>query len=181
MNVLIAYHSDYGNTKKMAEAIAAGMKASQTDISVQLQSAEHCTLNDLTDADVIIFGTSVHMGSMAWPLKKLIDQAGKLWMDGSLEGKVAGVFATGGGFGGAGGGVEQTMISLYSNFLEHGMLVIGFPKSLPGYADGGLQWGPYGRSGNHQGMPSQVSDASLVAARSYGAHLAETAAHIIRD
>ncbi|MDQ6970905.1 MAG: NAD(P)H-dependent oxidoreductase [Mariprofundus sp.] len=180
MNALIAYHSDYGNTKKMAEAIAAGMKASQTDISIQLKSAEHTTLNDLSDADVIVFGTPVHMGSMAWPLKKLIDQAGKLWMDGSLEGKVAGVFASGGGFGGAGGGVEQTMVSLYSNFLEHGMLVIGFPKSLPGYADGGLQWGPYGRSANHQGMPSQISDASLVAARSYGAHLAETTARIIR-
>jgi len=179
MNVLIAYHSDYDNTHKMAEAIAAGMKASQTDMVTQLKSAEHTTLNDLMDADVIVFGSPVHMGSMAWQLKKLIDQASKLWMDGSLEGKVAGVFATGGGFGGAGGGVEQTMISLYSNFLEHGMIVIGFPKSLPGYADGGLQWGAYGRTGNHEGMPSGISDSSLIAARSYGAHLAETAARII--
>jgi len=180
MHVLIAYHSDYGNTKKMAEAIAAGMKVGQADITVSVTSAADTSLADLTDADVIVFGTAVHMGSMAWPMKKLIDQASKLWMDGSLEGKVGGVFATGGGFGGGGGGVEQTMISLYSNFLEHGMFVIGFPKSLPGYADGGLQWGPYGRSGNHEGMPAGVSDAALAAARSYGSHLAETAANIVR-
>jgi NAD(P)H dehydrogenase (quinone) len=55
------------------------------------------------------------------------------------------------------------------------MTVIGFPKSLPGYADAGLQWGPYARCGNHEGMPQSITDAQLVAARSYGAHIAETA------
>jgi len=113
-----------------------------------------------------------------WQMKQLIDRAAKLWMEGALEGKVGGVFATGGGFGGAGGGVEQTMIALHSNFLEHGMLVVGFPKSLPGYADGGLQWGPYGRSGNHEGIPDTVSDSALTAARSYGSHLVEVASKI---
>jgi len=179
MQVLIAYHSDYGNTKKMAEAIAAGIRASKADLSIDLHTAEETSLQDLLVADMIVFGTPVHMGSMAWQMKQLIDRAAKLWMEGALEGKVGGVFATGGGFGGAGGGVEQTMIALYSNFLEHGMLVVGFPKSLPGYADGGLQWGPYGRSGNHEGMPDTVSEAALAAARSYGAHLAEVATHII--
>jgi len=119
------------------------------------------------------------MGSMAWPVKKLIDETAKLWMEGPLEGKIGGVFATGGGFGGAGGGVEQTLVSLHSNFLEHGMIVVGFPKSLPGYADGGLQWGPCGRSGNHEGMPAALSDGSLTAARSYGAHVAEMAKRLM--
>ncbi|MDQ6981996.1 MAG: NAD(P)H-dependent oxidoreductase [Mariprofundus sp.] len=173
MQVLIAYHSDYGNTKKMAEAIAAGIRAGRAGVSIDLRTAEETSLQDLLAADMIVFGTPVHMGSMAWQVKQLIDRAAKLWMESALEGKVGGVFATGGGFGGAGGGVEQTMIALHSNFLEHGMLVVGFPKSLPGYADGGLQWGPYGRSGNHEGMPDTVSEAALVAARSYGAHLAE--------
>jgi len=175
MKILIAYHSDYGNTKKMADAIAAGIKVVDAAASLRLLVADAVGLEDLLAADVIVFGTPVHMGSMAWQLKQLIDRAAKLWMEGALEGKIGGVFATGGGFGGAGGGVEQTMISLYSNFLAHGMLVVGFPKSLPGYADGGLQWGPYGRSGNHEGMPQGVSDAALAAARSYGAHLAEIA------
>ncbi len=178
MRVVIAYHSDYGNTKKMAEAIAAGMRAGRADISIDLHTAEEISLQDFLAADVIVFGTPVHMGSMAWQMKQLIDRTAKLWMEGALEGKVGGVFATGGGFGGAGGGVEQTMIALYSNFLEHGMIVIGFPKSLPAYADGGLQWGPYGRSGNHEGMPDTVSEAALAAARSYGSHLIEVASKI---
>ncbi|NWF37743.1 Trp repressor-binding protein [Mariprofundus sp. NF] len=175
MDVLIAYHSDYGNTKKMADAIAAGMKVANPAVAAKLQTAEATSLDDLVAADVIVFGAPVHMGSMAWQMKELIDRAGKLWMEGALEGKVGGVFATGGGFGGAGGGVETTMIALHSNFMEHGLITVGFPKSLPGYADGGLQWGPYGRSGNHEGMPGSVSEGALAAARSYGAHLAEVA------
>ncbi len=175
MHAVIAYHSDYGNTKKMADAIAAGMRAASPDIRLIIRSATETTLEDLQDADLIIFGTPVHMGSMAWQMKQLIDRAGKLWMEGALEGKVGGVFATGGGFGGAGGGVEQTMIALHSNFLEHGMIVVGCPRSMPGYAYGGLQWGVYGRSGNHDGMPGSVSDGALTAARSYGAHLIEIA------
>ena len=181
MQVLMVYHSDYGNTKKMADAIAAGIRAGMPAAVVDMYSPEAVSLEKMCAADVIVFGTPVHMGSMAWQMKQLIDRAAKLWMEGGLEGKIGAVFATGGGFGGAGGGVEQTMISLHSNFLAHGMLVIGFPKSLPGYADGGLQWGPYGRSGNHEGMPAGVSDAALTAARSYGAHLAETAASILSE
>jgi len=179
MQVLIAYHSDYGNTKKMAEAIAAGMRVGRSNLTVDLHTTTETSLQDLQAADVLVFGTPVHMGSMAWQMKQLIDRAAKLWMEGALEGKVGGVFATGGGFGGAGGGVEQTLIALHSNFLEHGMLVVGFPKSLPGYADGGLQWGPYGRSGNHEGMPETISDAALAAARSYGAHLAEISTNMM--
>jgi len=179
MQVLISYHSDYGNTRKMAEAIAAGFRVVDAAARVELKLAEMTGLDDLTGADVIILGSPVHMGSMAWPVKKLIDEAAKLWMEGALEGKIGGVFATGGGFGGAGGGVEQTLVSLHSNFLEHGMIVVGFPRSLPGYADGGLQWGPCGRSASHEGMPAALSDGSLTAARSYGAHVAEVAARLM--
>lgn len=179
IKVLISYHSDYGNTEKMAQAIAAGARSVSGKITTELIQATDTTLENLQKADVIIFGTPVHMGSMAWQLKQLIDRSGKLWMENLLEGKVGGVFATGGGFGGAGGGVESTMIGLHSNFLEHGMLVIGFPKSMPGYADGGLQWGAYARCGNHEGMPQAITEAQLAAARSYGAHLAETAERIL--
>ncbi|MDT8375099.1 MAG: NAD(P)H-dependent oxidoreductase [Mariprofundaceae bacterium] len=178
LNILISYHSDYGNTAQMAKAIAAGAKAA-TECEITVKQAVDTELDDLTHADLIIFGTPVHMSCMAWQLKQLIDRAGKLWMENLLEGKVGGVFATGGGFGGGGGGVESTMVSLYSNFLEHGMVVIGFPKSLPGYADAGLQWGPYARCGNHEGMPQPITEAQLAAARSYGAHIAETAPHFL--
>ncbi|MBF0282011.1 MAG: flavodoxin domain-containing protein [Zetaproteobacteria bacterium] len=175
MRILIVFQSDYGHTKSMAESIAAGAKAVAPESEIVLQIAEQTSNEDLEHADVLFFGTPVHMGSMAWSMKKLVDQGAKLWMENRLEGKVGGVFVTGGGFGDAGGGVETTMIGLHANFLEHGMMVVGFPKSLPGYADGGLQWGAYARCATHEGMPKELSATQQVGARSYGAHVVEVA------
>jgi len=178
MKALIVYHSDYGNTEKMASAIAAGMRSTASDTHIELKQAVDTSPDDLLDADLIVFGTPVHMGSMAWQMKKLIDEAASLWMENALQGKLGGVFVSGGGFGGAGGGAELTMAGLHANFLEHGMLVAGFPRSALGYADGGLHWGVYARSGNHEGMPQGIHDSQLTAARSYGAHLIEVAGRL---
>lgn len=179
MHILIAYHSDYGSTEKMAQAIAAGVQAAQMTSHVKIKLAADIQLHELESADVIFFGTPVHMGSMAWPMKKLMDQTSKLWMEDLLEGKVGGVFACGGGLGGAGAGIEQTLIALHAHFLEHGMVVVGFPKSLPSYSHGGLHWGACARTSSSDGMPQGISDASLSAARSYGAHVANTAAQLL--
>jgi len=179
MKVLIVYHSDYQHTKCVADAIAAGAKAALEDEGlppvVSSKQAAEASLEDLQCSDVLIFGSPVHMGSMAWQMKQLIDMGSKLWMAGSLEGKLGGVFATYGGYGGAGGGVEQTLMSLHANFLEQGMLVCGFPRSLSGFADAGIHWGLAVRTGNDEGMPEGVAELGLVAARAYGAHVVETA------
>ncbi len=179
MQVLIAYHSDYQHTQHVADAVAAGANAALADAGISrqaiLKQAVDVSLDDLSDADVLIFGSPVHMGSMAWQMKQLIDAGAKLWMAGELEGKIGGVFATYGGFGGAGGGVEQALMALHANFLEHGMLVCGFPRSLSGFADAGIHWGLAVRTGNDEGMPEGVRESALVAARAYGAHVVETA------
>jgi len=179
MQVLIAYHSDYTHTQAVADAIAAGATAALADANevpdIALKQAVDVHLDDMRFADVLIFGSPVHMGSMAWQMKQLIDSGSKLWMAGELEGKIAGVFATYGGYGGAGGGVEQTLVALHANFLEHGMLVCGFPRSLSGYAHAGLHWGLAVRTGNEEGMPEGIDEAALLAARAYGSHVIETA------
>jgi len=175
MHILISFHSDYGHTENMATAIAAGCQASFPDAALHILTAEQTQLSDFERADVIFLGTPVHMGSMAWGMKKLLDSTSKLWMEDLLEGKVGGVFACSGGLGGAGGGIEQTLISLHSLLLEHGMIAVGFPKSLLGYADAGIQWGVAARTGNHEGMPQAISDAALTACRSYGAHVCRVA------
>jgi NAD(P)H dehydrogenase (quinone) len=181
MHTIIAYHSDYEHTARVAQAVAAGLAAAGTpQDTVVLRSVLELDVNELIDADVIVFGTPVHMGSMAWQMKQFIDKTSSLWMEAALEGKIAGAFVSCGGFGGAGGGAEHTLIGLHSNALEHGMLMVGFPKSLPGYADAGLQWGLCVRSGNHEGMPTAITDAHLRAARSYGAHLRDTADRMYR-
>jgi NAD(P)H dehydrogenase (quinone) len=176
VNVLIVYATDWGNTKKMAEAVAAGAK-SVPGTAVSVKPAEAAAADDLTAADAVIVGTPVHMGSADWRVKKFIDTVcSGLWMKNAMAGKVGAVFATGSGFGNAGGGVELTLLGLLSNFAELGMVIVPLPKNTPGYPKGGLQWGPYGRSMGENMEQTGLADEQTVAARHHGANVARLAA-----
>ena len=170
--VLIVYATDYGNTKAMAESVASGAK-SVNGTQVEIKEAEHTTTEDVLSCEAMIVGSPVHMGSPDWRIKKFIDTVcSKLWMKDALNGRVAGVFASGGGFGSAGGGCELTMLALLNNFAELGMIMIPFPKNTPGYRYGGLQWGPYGRSMDLDMKPSKVHPEALEASFHHGANIA---------
>lgn len=175
IKVSVIYATDYGNTKKMAESIAAGAQSvSGTQLSLKI--AEEIKDEDLLSSDAIIIGTPVHMGSLDWRIKKMIDTVcSKLWMKDKLIGKVGGVFATGGGFGSAGGGCELTLLALLTNFAELGIVTIPLPKNTPGYRLGGLQWGPWARSGGLNMENTGVSAESLEAAFHHGANITRVA------
>jgi len=174
-NVLIVYATDYGNTRKMAEAIASGaMSVPDTQVSVKL--AENVITDDLIASDAVIVGTPVHMGSPDWRVKKFIDTVcSRLWMKDSLIGKVGAVFATGSGYGNAGGGCELTMLAVLNNLAELGMVMVPLPKNTPGYHLAGMQWGPYGRSAGEKMEQTGVTDERLEAARHHGANVSRIA------
>jgi len=174
--VLIVYASDYGNTEKMANAVAAGVN-SVGGVTALVKKAEEVTADDMIASAGIIFGSPVHMAAPDWRIKKMIDTiCGGLWMQDKLVGKVAGVFVSGGGFGSAGGGAEMVMLSMLNNFAEQGMLIVPLPKNTENYKKGGLHWGPYGRSANENMEHVGVSDEALAVARKHGANVARTAA-----
>lgn len=173
--VLIIYESDYGNTEKMAIAVGEGVQT-VNGASATVKKAEDTTADDFLAHDAYIFGTPVHMGSPDWRVKKLIDTVcSKLWMKDKLVGKVGGVFASGGGYGGAGGGNELTFLSLLNNFAELGLIIVPLPKNTPGYKDGGLQWGPYGRSMGTNMEQTGVLPEGLITAYHHGANIARAA------
>lgn len=176
--VLVVYISDYGNTQKMALAVQSGAQSVQ-GTTVLLKTADEVTAEDLQAHDALILGTPVHMGSPDWRVKKFIDTVcSKLWMKDKMIGKVGAVFASGGGFGNGGGGCELSMLALLNNFAELGMLIAPLPKNTPGYQNGGLQWGPYARSGSPSGDSVGVSVESLEAAMHHGANVARIASAI---
>lgn len=175
-HVTIIYESDYGNTKKMAETLAEGAKSVPETI-VTLKKAGEVTADDMTGSDAIIIGTPVHMGSIDHRVKTFIDKVcSGLWMQDKMVGKVGAVFTTGSGFGGGGGGTELTMLSLLNNLAELGMILVPLPKNTKGYAHGGLQWGPYGRSAGLHMEQDGLKDESLEAAKHHGANVARIAA-----
>ena len=173
--ILVIYATDYGNTKKMAEEAVKGV-SSVKGAQATLKTAEEVTAEDMTSHDAFIVGSPVHMGSPDWRVKKFIDTVcSRLWMKDKLVGKVAGVFVSGSGFGSAGGGCELTMLALYNNFAELGMLLVPLPKNTPGYQHGGLQWGPYGRSAGPNMEQTGIAQASLEVVFHHGANIARVA------
>jgi len=173
--ILVIYESDYGSTEKMAQAAVAGINSVDGATAV-LKKAEDVTAEDFIASDGVLVGTPVHMGSMDWRVKKMIDTVcSGLWMEDKAHGKAVGVFASGSGFGGGGGGVELTLVSLLNNFVELGMIVVPLPKSTDGYKKGGLQWGPYGRSADEDMQHCGLGDDVLALASRHGVHLTRVA------
>jgi NAD(P)H dehydrogenase (quinone) len=175
--VLVVYATDYGSTKKMADAIAQGA-AEVDDVTADVVPAEEATKEQVLDCDALVLGSPVHMGSMDWRVKKFIDTVcSPLWMDDQLNGRVGAVFACGSGFGNAGGGCELAMLSMLNNLVELGLIICPLPKNTPGYPKGGLQWGPYARAHHEDITPIEggAPRERIEACGHHGAHIARLA------
>lgn len=118
--VLVCYYSRTGNTAKMAEKIASVMK--KKGLEVDLARAEKVKADDLLKYDCLIFGSPTYYGSMAWPLKKLLDESVKF--HGKLKGKIGGAFSSSAKIG---GGNETTVLDILHALLIHGMIIQGDP------------------------------------------------------
>ncbi|RME84869.1 MAG: Trp repressor-binding protein [Zetaproteobacteria bacterium] len=172
MNALVVYDTRYGNTARVAEAITAGVSAG--GVRADCAKAQEVSADDWPRYALVVVGTPVQMGGPSPAVRALLASTSKLWMDGAMQGRLGAAFATFGGLGGAGGGVELTLISIWATFAELGMLCAPCPKVLEGFADAGLHWGLAVRSADAQGMPlAELPPAALKAARAFGAYLAE--------
>jgi NAD(P)H dehydrogenase (quinone) len=52
------------------------------------------TIDDLAGADAVIFGTPTRFGNMCGQMRNYLDQAGGLWAQNKLVGKVGSVFCS---------------------------------------------------------------------------------------
>jgi len=121
MKILVGYYSRTGHTKKMAQAIAKGVK--DEGIECDLREISAVKVDDLLDYDALVFGSPTYYGLMAAELKKLIDDSVKY--HGKLTGKIGGAFTSSGMMGGGG---ETTIFSILEALLIHGMIVVGDAK-----------------------------------------------------
>lgn len=116
--VLVCYYSRTGNTAKMAEKIVEVIK--EEGLEVDVKKVEDTHVDDLLDYDGILIGSPTYYGSMAWPVKKLLDESVKF--HGKLRGKVGGAFSSSVNVG---GGNETTILNILNAMLVHGMVVKG--------------------------------------------------------
>jgi NAD(P)H dehydrogenase (quinone) len=203
VKVQVIFYSMYGHIYKMAEAVAEGAKqVPGAEVSLY-QVAELipddvlekygakaakaafakvpvAKVEQLAEADAIIFGTPTRFGNMAAQMRNFLDQTGQLWMKGALVGKVGSVFAS---TGTQHGGQETTITSFHTTLLHHGMVIVGVPYSESGLLHMGDITGgtPYGATtlAGPDGS-RQPSENELKIARYQGKHVAEIAGKLFR-
>jgi len=201
MKVLIVYYSTYGHVHRMAEAVAEGVdrvpgaeavlrRVPETlpeEVLAKMNAVEAqkafahvpvCTVEELAEADAILFGTPTRFGNMCGQMRQFLDATGQLWLKGALVGKVGSVFAS---TATQHGGQEATLLSFHITLLHQGMVVVGLPYAFAGQmtideVSGGS---PYGATtiagGQGERMPSENE---LEGARFQGRHVAEIAAKL---
>jgi NAD(P)H dehydrogenase (quinone) len=115
---LVAYYTRTGNTKKLAARIAEVLESQ--GLTVDLKTVADTAAADLLGYDCIVLGSPTYYGSMAWEVKKLLDESVKF--HGKLRGKVGGAFSSSANIG---GGNETTILDILHALLIHGMVVQG--------------------------------------------------------
>lgn len=194
--VLVLYYSSYGHIEKMAQAVAEGVREAGAEAVIKRvpelvpeelarksgykldQAAPVATVNELADYDAIIFGTGTRFGNMTAQMKNFLDQAGGLWLQGKLVGKVGSVFTS---TATQHGGQESTILTFHPVLLHLGMVIVGLPYAFQGQMGLTEVMGnsPYGASTITGGDGSrQPSAVELDGARYQGRHVAQIAAKL---
>lgn len=201
MKILVVYYSMYGHIHRMAEAVAEGARGVSgavvelrrvpetlpPDVLEKMGAVEPqksfahvpvCTVEELGQADAVIFGTPTRFGNMCGQMRQFLDATGHLWLSGALVGKVGSVFASSAT---QHGGQESTILSFHTTLLHQGMVVVGLPYAFQGQMNNDEITGcsPYGAStiAGTKGERHPTAN-ELDGARFQGRHVASIAAKL---
>ena len=115
IKVAIVYHSETGNTRKMAELIKKGCDNIE-GVESKTMSIDDMDLPYIAGAEAVIFGCPTYEGTASWQMKKTLDTISV-----GLAGKLGGVFASQNWPGG--GGADFTEMTLIAGMLVRGMMI----------------------------------------------------------
>lgn len=196
MKIHIIFHSLYCHVYRMAEAVAEGARqVSGAEVSL-FQIAETlspellakvgategkkafahipvATMDALSEADAVIFGTPTRYGMMTAQMRSFLDATGRLWVEGKMIGKIGSVFTS---TATQHGGQESTILSFHTTLLHLGMIIVGLPYSEKRQMtlDEITGGSPYGASTITGGDGSRLpTENELAIAGFQGRHVAE--------
>ena len=118
LRILIIYFSKTGNTEQMARVVAEGV--SSVGVEPVLKKVGTVSVDELLNADGVIFGSPTYFGTMAAEIKLFLDESVKYF--GKLNGKVGAGFSSSALLG---GGNETTVLDILKALLIHGMIIQG--------------------------------------------------------
>jgi NAD(P)H dehydrogenase (quinone) len=121
--IIIVYHSGYGHTKKLAEAVLAGTLDGGADARmIAVGELDDAAWAELDTADALIFGAPTYMGGPSADFKKFADASSKPWFAQKWKDKVAAGFTNSGSMNGDKFSTIQYFITLA---MQHGMIWAG--------------------------------------------------------
>jgi NAD(P)H dehydrogenase (quinone) len=203
MKALIVYYSMYGHIHAMAQAVAEGVKqvpGAQVELrrvpetlsdeilgkmgaleaQKKMNQVQVCSVDELVEADAIIFGTPTRFGNMCGQMRQFLDATGGLWAGDKLVGKVGSVFTSSAT---QHGGQESTILTFIPFLLHQGMVVAGLPYAFKGQMrmDEITGGSPYGISTITGGQGERMPSANeLDGARFQGRYVAEIATKLAK-
>jgi NAD(P)H dehydrogenase (quinone) len=182
-NVAVVYHSGFGHTKVLAEAVARGA-ASVEGAKILLIPVEDAEMHwdDLHAADAIVFGSPTYMGSVSAKMKGFMEATSKHWVELKWRDKIAGGFTNSAS---QSGDKLNTLIDLVIFAMQHGMIWVGL-GILPGnnHSKGspedlnrlGAWVGAMAQSNADEGPDVAPPRSDRETAEGYGRRIAEVAA-----
>lgn len=176
---VVVFHSGYGHTQRMAQAVADGAKAELLAIDAEGNLPEGGW--ELLDAaDAIIMGSPTYMGSVSWQFKKFADASSKAWFSQTWKDKIAAGFTNSAGMN---GDKLATLNTLFTLAMQHGMIWVSqglMPSNTKGAQRNDVNYlvsysGAIAQSPSDAGA-NEMLPGDLETARLFGERVAATAA-----
>ena len=117
-HIVVVFHSGYGHTQRMAQAVAEGADGELIPIDAD-GNLPPADWGRLKAADAIIFGSPTYMGSVSWQFKKFADASSKAWFAQEWKDKVAAGFTSSSGMN---GDKLHTLHTLFTLAMQHSMI-----------------------------------------------------------
>ncbi len=187
--IAIVYHSGFGHTEVIANALKRGAEKAGGEVALIKIPSNGEIRNEewdyLHNAHAIIFGSPTYMGSASGPFKIFQDATSKPWMELKWKNKLAGGFTNSLGFS---GDKLHTILQFVILAGQHGMIWVSL--GLPGIAAESRDKYHYSRPeemnriGSYLGVMSQSENDSpeisppggdIRTAEHYGARMVDAA------
>ena len=177
--VAVVFHSGYGHTLRMAQAVAEGASAELVPIDAEGNLTDACWAT-LDAADAIIMGSPTYMGSVSWQFKKFADASSKPWYSQAWKDKVFAGFTNSATIN---GDKHSTLHYLFTLAMQHSAIWVG-TGMLPSNAKAaqrndvnylGSSAGAMAQSPS-DASPAEMPQGDLDTAKLFGKRVAEVAA-----
>jgi multimeric flavodoxin WrbA len=116
--IVVVFHSGYGHTQRLAQAVAQGAGARLLAIDAD-GNLPPGGWEQLQAADAIVFGSPTYMGNVSWQFKKFADASSRPWFAQAWKDKIAAGFTNSAGMS---GDKQGTLLALFTLAMQHGMI-----------------------------------------------------------